>query len=184
VPAAPAASAGGFATALGWWAGLRKPAKVTILVVAAVIVLSIMGSIGRAFGGGEAEAEPQPSRTPTIATAARPDATYVIRTATRDLDDYAKDIDDMIVTLDENGVWRLLTNYGELSFNLGQLKGLTVTSNIEAEWGEALLVLEQQTDAIGDDVGDKHYDTLRVDLDAAKNQTVVLKEIVSRAVTD
>jgi hypothetical protein len=187
----------------GWWARTSPTAKIVILVIAAVLTLAIVVGVARALGAsGRPDAardepaavvtpapssspteEPAPSPTPSP-EAPRPDASYVQLTASKNLDDYAKDIDDMVVTLDERGFWRLLTNYGELVFNLAQLEALQVTSNIEEEWAAALAQLATQTTQIGDNIGDRQYDTLRADLAAAKDQTAVLHEIVSRAVTD
>ncbi len=78
-----------------------------------------------------------------------------------DLIDFGKDLDDMIVTLDEGGVWRLLSNSVELSFNLAQLEARDAPPSIAAEWATQLTVLEDQITRMDAAISEEGYDDVR-----------------------
>jgi hypothetical protein len=67
-----------------------------------------------------------------------------------------KDLDDLVVTVQEDGFWGLLSNRAELSFNLGQLEGLDVPAAGSQAWPASLTQLDGTLDALSDaiDSGD------------------------------
>ncbi|MCS5720012.1 hypothetical protein N1027_17920 [Herbiconiux sp. CPCC 205763] len=119
--------------------------------------------------------DPEPVEAPVI------DAAAFTASANSQLDDVNKDLNDMIITLDEDGFWRLLSNYGELSFNLGQLQSLTPPPNIAAEWNTQLVQLEANFGAIGDAISADQKDAVRPAVEAAAYQSATLREVASRA---
>jgi hypothetical protein len=50
------------------------------------------------------------------------------------IDDFRKDLNDLVVAVDDNSVFRILTNSGELAFNFGQLQSANPPTAIAAEW--------------------------------------------------
>lgn len=189
--------------------GLSRKAIVWIVIGAVVAFIILVSSIANAAGGGSQDREPvaavstaptptpiataseEPEPAPALApteevaaepsTAPVPDATYFKTTANGHLDDYTKDLDDMVVTLDENGFFRLLTNEIELAFNVGQLQSLEVPAAVQAEWAAQLAGLDAATTKISDDVSDEQYDTLRADLEAARGVANVMHDIANRS---
>jgi hypothetical protein len=199
-PAAGAAAAGGgFGS---WWSTRTTGIKVLLIAGAVIVLLIVVSSVANAAAGGNRadrdeepaaisapteDPEPSPEETPVEeATPEAPaviDATYFTSQVNAHTEDYDKDLGDLIVTLDENGFWRLLTNSVELSFNAGQLEALEVPANIKAEYDAALATLAAQTTKIVDDISNETYDPLRGDIAAAQTMTAQLREIASRAVT-
>ncbi|MFC0681821.1 DUF2510 domain-containing protein [Lysobacter korlensis] len=121
------------------------------------------------------EGEEQPAEEP--ATSAEDEAAVrqaFAYNAHGHLGDMEKDLDDLVVTLDENGFWRLLTNSVELSFNLGQLQALDVPAEVSENWSAQLGDIDAGITAISDLVAAERYadvygaiDTLRAHVTAA-----------------
>jgi len=91
--------------------------------------------------------------------------------ALRDLVDFNKDLSDMDTTLDEDGFWRLLSNYGELSFNLGQLQSHDAPAEYAATWTASLVTLEARLDVLGDAVSVDNSAVTRAAVAAARKQS-------------
>jgi len=128
---------------------LRVPAWVLILSVLAAFGLGwVVASFGLPVPGSPAAAPEQTqSATPEPEVDTEDDSAFV-RVATRDLDDFSDDLDDLDITLDEDGFWRLLTNVVELNFNVSQLQQHEVPASIEDDWKDGLTQLEKDIDAI------------------------------------
>lgn len=97
------------------------------------------------------------------------------------LADIDKDLDDLIVTLDEQGFWRLLSNYAEISFNYGQLDALDVPASVSGEWSAALGTLDANLTAMSDAIDADDPTLIRAQIDATRGTVVVLRDIVTRA---
>ena len=88
-----------------------------------------------------APAFPSPSESPQTQS-----LTSFILGARGDIRDMDKDLDDMEVALGEGGIFRLLGNSLELSFNIGQLQSLTPPQEIAAQWNKSLETLSSRAD--------------------------------------
>jgi hypothetical protein len=120
-----------------------------------------------------------PSATPTPELDTEDDSIFV-DLATRDIDDFAKDLGDMSTTLDENGYWRLLSNSVELNFNLSQLEGHEEPTSIASDWNDALDELGKNVDAIEAGVTANSEKKIRAGIADARDTVAELREIVSR----
>ena len=118
-----------------------------------------------------------PTPTPEIDTE---DDSIFVDLATRDIDDFAKDLGDMSTTLDENGYWRLLSNSVELNFNLSQLEGRDEPKSIASDWNDALDELGKNVDAIEAGVTANSEKKIRAGIADARDTVAELREIVSR----
>ena len=118
-----------------------------------------------------------PTPTPEVDTE---DDSIFVDLATRDIDDFAKDLGDMSTTLDENGYWRLLSNSVELSFNLSQLEGHEEPASIASDWNDALDELGKNVDAIEAGVTANSKNRTRAGIADARETIAELREIVSR----
>lgn len=118
--------------------------------------------------------------SPTPTPVDTDDDSIFVDLATRDIDDFAKDLGDMSTTLDEHGYWRLLSNSVELNFNLSQLQGHEEPASIESDWNDALDELEKNVDAIESGVAANSEKRIRVAIAEARETIAELREIVSR----
>ncbi|KQO98681.1 DUF2510 domain-containing protein [Leifsonia sp. Leaf264] len=177
----------------------RKTITWIIVVVVAIVVIGMVSALIRGASDRQdrrepvaqattsatpAEVAPEPSEEPVVeepSEAPVPDATFFKTTANGHLDDYTKDLDDMVTTLDENGFFRLLTNEVELAFNVAQLQSLDVPAAVKAEWDPQIVALDAATTTISSDVSDEQYDTLRADLEAARGIANTMHDIANRA---
>lgn len=176
-PAAPQVGGGACAPAYGQppvataQAKQPMPAKKKWLIGGAIAAgVIVVGSIGGALGGGKdndanAEVAPSvaasapevvpsvtPSAVPEPSVEAAPVADPVAFRAQSNshLDDMLKDLDDTVVTVGEKGFWRLLSNFAELSFNLGQLQALDVPVNVAETWPASLVALDASLTTLSD----------------------------------
>jgi hypothetical protein len=177
-------------------------------IAAGVIVV---GSVGAAIGSGgsdrdgapqasaapvvaqtvepEAEPTPTPTPTPTAAPAPAPEPEVVVvvdavafrAQAGSHLDDMNKDLDDIIVTVQEDGFWRLLSNSSELAFNLGQLQALEVPSNVAATWPDSLASLEATLDVLSDAVSTQDGPTILAAVDTVRAQVEATRGVANSA---
>jgi hypothetical protein len=185
--------------------GLSKTAIVFISIGGALLLLTMTGMIAGAISGGRTASStvstPIAVTTPTATPPAEPEATAeapappakttppapvvdaaaFTAAAGKHVDDINKDLDDMIVTLDEGGTWRLLSNSAELAFNLGQLQALEVPENISVEWAAGLTALETSMDTMSTAVGEQRYEDVRTDIESTRAAAEALREIASRA---
>lgn len=126
--------------------------------------------------------EPTPAEpTPAAPPPSTDGAPNFVQLSRGDLADFSKDLNDMIVTIDEGGFWRLLGNSIELSFNYGQLSSRTPPASIAEEWNAQLPVLDEQITRIDDAIADDRTDDLRAIIAEAQNQVAVLNGILDRA---
>ncbi|WP_372984945.1 DUF2510 domain-containing protein [Microbacterium sp.] len=175
-------------------------------IAAGVIVV---GSVGAAIGSGgsdrdeapqasaapvvvqtEEPAEPTPTPTPTPPATPTPapapevpvvDAVAFRAQAGSHLDDMNKDLDDIIVTVQENGFWRLLSNTGELAFNSGQLDALEVPANVAVAWPESLVSLEATLDVLSDAVSTQDGATILAAVDSVRAQVEATRGVADSA---
>jgi hypothetical protein len=125
------------------------------------------------------EATPEATPPPAAAPPVDGDPDF-LQDSRNDLEDFAKDLDDMIVTLDEDGFWRLLSNSVELSFNYGQLASREAPASISADWTAQLAALEGQITRIDEAIADERYDDLRTVIAEAHGQLGVLNGVLDR----
>lgn len=98
-----------------------------------------------------------------------------------DMADLVKDLDDMAIAATEGGIFRLLGNSVELSFNVGQLQSLTPPEEIAADWDKALNRLEKRVDAISDAIGgEASTQQLLERIGSAAKAVVRLSEVVDQ----
>ncbi|MBQ3358393.1 MAG: DUF2510 domain-containing protein [Microbacterium sp.] len=170
-------------------------------IAAGVIVV---GSVGAAIGSGNrTDAAPEASTAPVISTpstepvveepSATPtptpqpvvvevvDAVAFRAQAGSHLDDMQKDLDDIVTTVNEDGFWRLLSNSGELAFNLGQLEALDVPANVAETWPAALTGLETSLDALTDAISTQDGPTIIAAVDAVRGQVESSRGVVGTA---
>jgi len=98
------------------------------------------------------EESPSPTPAPMETTPPADPATFKAQ-ANSHLDDILKDLGDIEVTIEERGFWRLLSNYGELSFNLGQLQALDLPESMSKSWPATLADLEATLDTYSETIG-------------------------------
>ena len=122
---------------------------------------------------------PSPTATPTPEVDNEDDSVFV-DLATRDIDDFAKDLGDLSTTVDEGGFWRLLTNSVELNFNLTQLEGHEEPASIKADWNDRLDELSKNVDSIEDGISAQSENRIRAGIAAARSTIAELRDIVSR----
>lgn len=182
----------------------KKP-KWLLIGGAALLGVIFISSVANAIGGGDSPdgansvvekqptAEPQPVGTPaptvepttlpapTVAQPSAPpaveDVALFASTASGDLDDFVKDLDDMVLTLDEGGFFRLLSNSVELSFNLGQLQAEPAPASIAGEWTAQLAALEGSIDLMDAAISDERNDDLRSTIEVARGQVDGLRAL-------
>lgn len=130
-----------------------------------------------------AATEPAPTETavaPSEPAPAAPvvDAAEFVNSSRNDLIDIEKDLDDMILTIDEGGFWRLLSNSVELSFNYGQLSARPAPDTIAGEWATQLDVLNSNLTVIDQAIEDERNDDLRVAIEQTRAQLVILSGVL------
>jgi|GEM_PF-824727 len=124
-------------------------------------------------------AETPAAADPTDASADAIDRARFVRLSGNDLDDIDKDLDDMIVTLDEAGFWRLLTNSIELSFNHAQLTTRDAPAEIADPWKAGLATLEETIAEMDDAITDERNDDLRALIDDARGDVQSRRDLLA-----
>ncbi|MGN7949188.1 hypothetical protein ACTJKH_10615 [Microbacterium sp. 22215] len=162
--------------------------------------LIVVGSVGAAIGaGGDRDEAPQASAAPVVVETEEPaaaeptptpsapieaevvDAVSFRAQAGSHLDDMNKDLDDIVVTVQEDGFWRLLSNSGELAFNLGQLEGLDVPASVAVTWPESLVALDTALDVLADAVSAQDGPTILAAVEAVRTQVETTRGVVDSA---
>jgi len=181
-------------------AGMSKTTKGVLIGVGAFVGLIVLVSVAAAAGGARTQPvalvaptsvsveEASPTPTPTITPSAPPvvvapvvDVAAFQSNATRDLNDFAKDLDDMVVTVNEGGFWRLLSNSLELSFNLGQLQSLDAPASVSSSWAPGLAALEVSITTIDDAVAADDSAAILAAIEASRGQVNALLGLVASA---
>lgn len=76
-------------------------------------------------------------------TTSEPDSPIIFRASTQgNIDDFRKDLNDLVTAIDENSVLRIATNIAELSFNIGQLQAANPPVEIADQWNTQLAALD------------------------------------------
>lgn len=89
----------------------------------------------------EEAASSEPSASETTS---EPDSPIIFRASTQgNIDDFRKDLNDLVTAIDENSVLRIATNVAELSFNIGQLGAANPPIEIADQWNAQLDALDQ-----------------------------------------
>lgn len=175
-----------------------------MIVSTIIVALLIIGGIARAFGASGAAEDaadkkpavlpsassvvetPSPSAAPVTSPEPEPaedvvDPVYFKAQANGHLDDMLKDLDDMVVTLDEGGFWRLLSNTGELAFNIGQLEALDVPANVQQSYTDQLAVLNGVLDQMTTVVGNQDDPGIRATIDQMRGQIETVRQVANQA---
>lgn len=118
--------------------------------------------------------------TPTVEEVDTEDDSVFVDLATRDIDDFAKDLGDLKTTVDEDGFWRLLSNSVELNYNAGQLLDHKAPKSIKKDWNAALATLQENVDTIEDGVTSQSDKTVLEGIREARETIAELRGIVSR----
>jgi hypothetical protein len=156
----------------------RWRAPIWVLAVS-VVVAFVLGWLIPAPAGPTGSA-PQPSQSATVPEVDNEDDSAFVRVANRDLEDFSDDLDDLDVTLDEDGFWRLLTNTAELKFNLEQLQKHSAPESIEADWSDGLAQLDDDVSAIQDAVTASSDKRVRAAVAGARETVEGLLGVVTR----
>lgn len=185
-------------------ASSASPQKKWLIGGAIAAGVIVVGSVGAAIGAGgdrdeapqastapvvveteePAAAEPTPIATPTPSASVEAevvDAVAFRAQAGSHLDDMNKDLDDIVVTVQEDGFWRLLSNSGELAFNLGQLEALDVPANVAVTWPESLVALDTSLDVLADAVSAQDGPTILAAVEAVRTQVETTRGVVDSA---
>lgn len=118
----------------------------------------------------EVDPEPVPMSPARFAASAR-----------GDLRDMSKDLNDLRRAVDQGGLFRMVGNALELSFNLGQLQSLNPPSAIAAEWETELGVLDERITRVQDAVrDDSSLGTLRKRMTATEQQIKKLRSVINK----
>jgi hypothetical protein len=162
----------------------RVGVPVWLLVVLIVIAFGLGWALAsvQLTGSGVPIALPgaTPSATPEPEEVDTEDDSAFVRVATRDLDDFGDDLDDVDITLDEDGFWRLLTNAVELNFNVSQLQGHEAPDSIADDWASGLDQLADDVDAIEAGITAGSHSTVRSAVADARDTLEGLRGVVSR----
>lgn len=119
----------------------QRASRVPYVVAAVAVVVAIAAIVFALTRPVVTEiVEVTPSASPSASAVTVPPGDYsaFVKSATRDLDDFDKDLDDVETTIDQDGYWRLLSNTAELRFNLEQLRGTAAPGFLAAEWDDSL----------------------------------------------
>lgn len=164
----------------------RKPARVPVWTLIVAIVLAFgAGWVVSTFTTSHTVAAPgllpaeTPSAPPEPEVDDQDDSAFV-KVATRDLDDFEKDLDDLQTTLDEDGFWRLLSNAVELNFNASQLRGHEAPASIAQDWADGLTQLEDDIDSIEGGITSRSSTKVQAGVDDARATVEALREVVAR----
>jgi hypothetical protein len=101
--------------------------------------------------------------------------------AQRDLVDIRKDLDDLVSAIQDNSVFRLLSNVAEIDFNIGQLQSTDPPLGIADSWNEALNELESSVGTLSTLVsGDGTSKQIRGQIESVKVSIKELERIVEQ----
>ena len=129
---------------------LPRPSRVPHAVAVVAVVVAIAAVVFALTKPPDTLIEQAaPSAEPSASAIAIPAGDYgdFVDSASGDLDDFDKDLDDVKTTIDEGGYWRLLSNTAELRFNLEQLRAASEPAFLSGEWDDAL---DDMDDALQD----------------------------------
>ncbi len=161
----------------------RTRVPVWLLVVAILAAFALGWGVASyaPIGAGSPAAAPEAteSATPEPEVDTEDDSGFV-RVATRDLDDFGDDLDDVDITLDEDGFWRLLTNAVELNFNISQLQQHEAPASIAEDWAAGLEQLEGDVDDLEAGITAGSDSKVRKAVAAARDTLDGLRGVVSR----
>lgn len=161
----------------------KRTPRVPIWVLAVAVVAAFV--LGWLIPGGAPAADAPAAEEQTATPTAEPevdnqDDSEFVRVANRDLEDFDDDLDDLDITLDEDGFWRLLTNAVELNFNVEQLLGHTAPKSIKGDWDAGLAQLEKDVDAIEAGITASSDKKIRAAVADARDTIEGLRGVVSR----
>jgi hypothetical protein len=199
-PVAAAANAPSAGTGFGgWWGRLSGGAKALLIIGAAVAVILIFSSIGAAFRGpgvaepavvtvtATPEAEPETTPEPEPSAEGEPVEPVIVDVpafkteANGHLDDMSKDLDDMVVTINENGYFRLISNSVELSFNVAQLEILDIPESIAVPYADGTAGLTASIDSMNDPIANEDNATLLAIIETMRGQVQAMHDLVNSA---
>ena len=158
-------------------------------VPAWVLVVSVLAAFALGWAGAS-YASPSgraPAVTPIETESATPepvvddqDDSGFVRVASRDLDDFSDDLDDLDTTLDENGFWRLLSNAVELNFNVSQLLQHEAPASVEEDWAAEMEQVQDDVDAIEAGIAASSDAKVRAAVADARDTLQRLRGVVAR----
>ena len=98
-----------------------------------------------------------------------------------DIKELRKDAGDAQVALDDGGTLRLITNGGEMSFNLGQLQALEAPKSVATEWNRELKKLDKAVTAYTEAVSGDSVSKIQKSIDAVERSCDTLLDIAEAA---
>ena len=98
-----------------------------------------------------------------------------------DIKELLKDAGDAQVALDDGGTLRLITNGGEMSFNVGQLQALEAPQSVETEWNRELKKLEKAVTGYTEAVSGDSVSKTQENIDAVERSSNTLLDIAKAA---
>jgi len=98
-----------------------------------------------------------------------------------DLRDLLKDAGDAQEALDEGGTFRLISNGGGMTFNVGQLQALEPPKPVASEWNRGLAVLDQAVQDYVDAVGGDSVSKIQRTINEIERSAEALKEVAESA---
>ena len=118
----------------------------------------------------------------TQESASEPDSPIIFRASTQgNIDEFRKDLDDLLVAVDENSVLRIVTNVAELSFNIGQLQSANPPLDIADEWNTQLTALGGAVDNLSDVVtNDGSMSDLRAAVKSTRSELNALEGVLEK----
>ncbi len=139
----------------------------------------------------ETESEPTPEETELEATPEETEeaddqsvgmsaAAFAV-SARGDIKELRKDAGDAQVALDDGGTLRLITNGGEMSFNLGQLQALEAPQSVATEWNRELKKLDKAVTAYTEAVSGDSVSKIQKSIDAVERSCDTLLDIAEAA---
>ncbi|WP_243074056.1 DUF2510 domain-containing protein [Microbacterium sp. SS28] len=125
-----------------------------------------------------------PSEEPADAVSEQPEVADPVAfraQANSHLDDMQKDLDDIVLTVAEDGFWRLLSNSAELAFNQGQLESLDVPASVATAWSGSLAALDAAQTALDDAIETQDGPSILAAVEGVRAQVEAARTVAESA---
>ena len=155
----------------------------SLIAIGAISGIAIAANGAREPSAKPAVTEQTATAQPTPAAVA---STLVIDVATfknesyRDLEDFEKDLNDMVATVDDGGFWRLISNSAELNFTLGKLQDHGAPGSVTADWTAGLATLDASLTSLADSVSSGDSAAIKAAIEVSRGEVNALRGIVDR----
>lgn len=97
------------------------------------------------------------------------------------VNDINKDLDDIVLTVQEGGFFRLISNYTELVFNVSQLETLDVPVSVSTTWPAALTSLDASVEAYYDAITTEDPAVILASVDAVRLANEAARAVANSA---